>query len=135
MTHKLISTVVENKKFFVYKIQEFSYRQRLFCILDTNKPYELCVKYKELINQKIYINNSLLNKKLNLSPIIGGKGGIIINETIDPYKNYFFRLEKEDYCKVYIEEIEYKQKLVTKILEKELYDYESKQHDYESKIK
>jgi hypothetical protein len=61
MAHKLVSHVIKNQRFFVYKINDISFRERMFCIFDTEQPYELTLNYKEL------------TKSLEVAPIIGGK--------------------------------------------------------------
>ncbi len=104
MNYKLISHVVRNHQFLVYKIHKVSYHERLFCILDTEQPFELSLIYKEP------------NTFLECSPIIGARGGFQLQEKINFEKTYIFRFETEEECKCNTNEIEKKKDIISKIL-------------------
>ena len=104
MAHKLVSHVIRNQRFFVHKIHDISFRERLFCILDTEQPFELSLRYKEL------------SKSLEVAPIIGGKGGFQLQERTDLEKVYKFRLETAEECQYHIDEVQKKRTLIDEML-------------------
>ncbi len=105
MAYKLISHVIRKQRFFVHKIHDISYRERLFCILDTEQPFELSLIYKEM------------NKSFEFAPnIIGGKSGFQMQEKTDLEKEYRFRFETEEECKHNIYEIKKKKDLIDEML-------------------
>jgi hypothetical protein len=106
MSFKLINHVIRNQRFFVYKINDISYRERLFCILDTERPFELTLRYKEL------------GKSLDLAPIfVGGKAGFQLQEKTDLEKIYWFRFETAEECQKNIDEIKIKKELIDEMLD------------------
>lgn len=105
MAHKLVSHVICKQRFFVYKINNVNFSERLFCIFDKDKPYELSVEYKEL------------STSLEAAPIIGGKGGgFQLQQKIDTEKYYSFRLSTKEECQKHINEIEKKRELINDLL-------------------
>jgi len=104
MAYKLVSHVIRSQRFFVYKINDISFRERLFCILDTEQPFELSLKYKEL------------SKSLEIAPIIGAKGGFQLQERTDLEKEYKFRFETAEECQHNIDEIKKKKDLIDEML-------------------
>jgi hypothetical protein len=106
MNHKLITHIIRDKRFAVYKINKVRFNERLFCIFDTDKPWELGIDYQEL------------TKSFELSPIIAGKSsGFVVKDKIDLEKKYSFRFETEEECQKHVNEIEQKRKLIDDILE------------------
>jgi hypothetical protein len=104
MAHKLISQIINQNRFFVYKIIDISYRQRLFCIFDSELPCEMQLSYKEI------------NTRNTLSPILGGgKIQFVFNKETDTEKLYEFRMTEDD-CKKIINEVNEKQKMINDIL-------------------
>lgn len=106
MAHKLISHVINGNRFFVYKIKNIGYRERLFCILDTDKPYRLYIDYKEL------------STSLEFAPFIGLKGGFQLQEKTNTETKYVYRLETEEECKHHIAEVDKKRKIIDDMLTK-----------------
>jgi len=104
MAYKLVSHVIRSKRFFVHKINYVTYHERLFCILDTEQPFELRLKYKEM------------SKSMEMAPIIGGKGGFQLQERTDLETEYKFRFETEEECKYNIDEIKKKKVLIDEML-------------------
>lgn len=105
MAYKLISHVVRDQRFLVYKIGDFYYHKRLFRILDPFKPYELFIEYKEL------------SKTLDISPImVGGHAGFHFQNTLDLQKVYKFRLSEKE-CFDHIQDIKNKKELIDNMLE------------------
>jgi hypothetical protein len=127
MAHKLINHIIQKQRFFVYKINRVSFRERLFCIKDTELPYELTLNYKEL------------GTEFRIAPII--KRGLVINElrlsnpfhSNSPFhsnnyneysayevntfeKTYKFRLESEEQCQKNIDEIKKKKDLIDNMM-------------------
>jgi hypothetical protein len=103
MAYKLVNHVIRNQRFFVHKIHEVTYRKRLFCIFDTDLPFELSIRYKKL------------SKSLKIAPIIGGNG-FLLHEKTDLEKEYNFRFETEKECKHNIDEIKKKKDLIDEML-------------------
>lgn len=106
MSYKVISHKIHDKVFRIYKIKEVWTRERFFCILDKDKPYEIGIKYKEL------------NKDLSISPIIGGHGGFVVNETMNENKIYMFRFAHKQETEKHKEEILLKQLWISEIIDK-----------------
>lgn len=104
MAYKLVSHLVGKKRFFVYKINDISFHERLFCIFDKEYPFELNISYKEM------------SKKLELAPNIGGKGGFQLQESTSLETNYRFRFETEDECQKHIDEVKKKKQLIDEML-------------------
>jgi hypothetical protein len=104
MAHKLVSHVIMKQRFFVYKINEISFRKRLFCILDPELPFVLNLKYKEL------------NNSLEFSPIIGGNGTFQLREKTNVEKVYNFRFKTMEECQHNIDEIQKKKFLIDEML-------------------
>ena len=102
MTYKLVIHVIRNQRFFVYKINDISFRRRLFCIFDKKQPFELSIDYREL------------TKSLEVTPINGKRAGVLFQERI--YKRYSFRFETEEECKFNLDEIKKKKELIDKML-------------------
>jgi hypothetical protein len=104
MAYKLVSHVINRQRFFVHKINDITYRERLFCILDTEQPFELSLRYKEL------------SKSMELAPVIAPKGGLVMQERTDLETEYKFRLSTEEECKKHIEVIQNKRDLIDEML-------------------
>jgi len=104
MSYKLISHVIKGHRFFVYKINKISYRERVFCILDQKQPFELTISYAELTTAT------------KLEPVLGGKGGFVLTDTLDFEKIYSFRMSSKEECQQNINEIEKKKVIVDEII-------------------
>ncbi len=104
MAYKLVSHVICKQRFFVHKIQNVSFHERLFCILDTELPFELNIGYKEM------------SKSLEVAPIIGGKGGFQLQEKTNLQTDYTFRLETAESCQKHIDDIQRKKELIDEML-------------------
>ena len=104
MAYKLVSHVIRGQRFFVHKINHVSFYERLFCILDTERPFEFILGYKEL------------SKSLELAPIIGGKGGFQLQEKTDLERIYSFRFETAEECQRNIDDVQKKKQLIDEML-------------------
>jgi len=93
-------------KFKITKILQCTHRERLFCILDTDKPWVLDIRYKEL------------NERIKLNPIIGGtNGGFVLSSETVPYTNYSIRLDEKE-CMHHYDQIMRKKKYLAEEGEK-----------------
>jgi len=89
MDFKLINHVIKGTRFFVHKIDNISYNERLFKIFDKDKPYLLTIYYNET--------------------------DTVINTNI---KRYFARISTEKECILHIDNIKYKKQIINKFLDK-----------------
>ncbi len=104
MAFKLVNHIIRGQRFFVYKINEISYRERVFCIFDKELPFELSLRYKEL------------SKSMEVAPIIGAKGGFQLQEKTNLEKTYNFRFESSEECQHNIDEVNKKKELIDEML-------------------
>ncbi len=104
MSYKIVNHIIRNKSFQVYKVKDVWTRQRLFCILDKNLPFEFGLVYKEP------------HSEMDLSPIIGKNGGFMIHETMRENKTYTFRFGTQDECDFHKNIIKEKQLWVENIV-------------------
>lgn len=106
MTYKLINYVIQNKRFFVYKIIDMSFEKRQFMFTNKNLPYVLSLNYREF------------NHKSGVSPIAGISPGFLFHEELSFSKKYDFYLESSDECQHHIDEINKRKKMIDDIFEK-----------------
>jgi hypothetical protein len=104
MAYKLVSHVIDRQRFFVYKINDISFHERLFCIFDTEKPYRLSLMYREL------------SKSTGFTPVIGVHGKNVIHEKTEFEKVYNFRMSTAEECKYHINEVQEKKKLIDEMI-------------------
>ncbi len=106
MTYKLINYVIQNKRFFVYKIIDVSFEKRSFMFSNKNLPYKLNLNYKEF------------NSDIKFNPIVGVAPGFLSHNELSFSKLYNFYLETSDECQYHIDEINKRKKMIDKIFDK-----------------
>lgn len=99
----------------ISRVIDVNYRKRTFCIFDRDRPYTLDIKYH------------YPKDEIKINPIIGGKGGFVVSESVknDHMITRRFRTESEVIAEVkeirdYQEQVEklkemYKNELLSKL--------------------